>query len=156
MRLVVLSLALLFAACALTAGQPRRSQSAVRDNKSEGHARVTLDVYSGRKNPSWSLSKGQAESLLSIVRGLPDSEPGDFFDGLGYRGFQVSLPHPEKGGRGELTVYRGRVRYDDGGNVKYLADKERRLEELLLKSGGPYLTPGLHKAMEREVQTPCK
>lgn len=156
MRVVVLSLALLFTACALTTGEPRRSQPAVRDNKLEGHARVTLDVFSGRKNPSWSLSKEQAESLLSIVRGLPASEPGDFFDGLGYRGFRVSMPRPGKGGGGELTVYRGRVRYDDGRNVKHLTDKERRLEQLLLKSGSPYLTPGLYKAIEREVQPPGK
>lgn len=152
MRVVVLSLTLLFAACAPTEGQPRRSQPAVRDNKLEGHARATLDVYSGRKNPSWSLSKEQAESLLSVVRELPASEPGDFFDGLGYRGFRVSVPRGGKGGGGELTVYRGRVRYDDGSDVVYLADKERRLEQLLLKSGGPHLTPSLYKAMEREVQ----
>ena len=156
MRMVALSLALLLAACALTTGQPRRSQPAVRDNKSIVHAKVTLDVYSGRKNPTWSLSKEQAESLLLVVRGLPASDPVDFPDGLGYRGFRVSMPRAGKGSRSELTVYRGRVRYDDGRAVEYLADGERRVERLLLESGGPYLTSGLYKAIEREVQPPSK
>jgi hypothetical protein len=124
----------------------------VKNNKADGQAKVTLDIYSGRQNPTWSLTKEQAENLLVIVKGLPASDPCDFFDGLGYRGFKVNLTSPVAGKTSAIMVYRGRVRYDDGRQVKYLTDKDRRIEQLLLKYGSPHLTPGLYKTVEREVR----
>lgn len=154
MKVLVLSLALLSAVCPLTMSQPKRSRSAMRNDQPEGQAKVTLNIFSGKKNPTWSLSKEDVESLLSIVKGLPAADSGDFFDGLGYRGFQVSMSGPATAARSRITVYRGRVRYDDGGNVRYLADKDRQVEQLLLKSGSLHLKPGLYKTVEREVQPP--
>lgn len=156
MKVFVLNLALLLAAGALTMNQPQRSQTAVRNNKVEEQAKVTLNVFSGRRDPTWSLSKEQAESLLSIVKELPACDQRKFFDGLGYRGFQVTMSRPITERRSKVTVYRGRVRYDDGGNVKYLADEDRQIEQLLLKSGSPHLKPGLYKTIERQIRLPGK
>lgn len=51
---------------------------------------ITLDVYSGRPNPSWSLSERDAKRLLDRVAGRALAAP-DASDGvLGYRGFVVT------------------------------------------------------------------
>lgn len=151
MKVVVLTLALLLA-CTLTVSQQKRSHLGGRNNKADGQAKVTLDIFSGRKNPTWSLTEEQTGKLLVIVKGLPATDPCDFFDGLGYRGFQVNVAGPVAGKTSAITVYRGRVRYDDGRQVKYLTDKDRRIEQLLLKYGSPHLTPTLYKTVEREVR----
>ena len=151
MKVVVLNLALLLA-CTLTLSQQKRSHLPVRNNNAAAQAKVTLDIFSGRKNPTWSLTKAQTQSLLVLVKELPAGDPGDFFDGLGYRGFQVTLPGTVKGQRSAIIVYRGRVRYEDGHQVKYLTDKDRQVEQLLLKYGSPHLAPGLYQTVEREVR----
>jgi hypothetical protein len=155
MKVVVLTLALLLA-CTLTMSQRKRSRLDVKNNKVVGHAKVTLDIFSGRKNPTWSLNREQTESLLLIVKGLSVSGPSDFFDGLGYRGFQVTMTGPVYGKKSAINVYRGKVRYEDGDNIRYLTDKDRQIEQLLLKYGSPHLPPGLYKTVGREVRPPAE
>lgn len=151
MKAVLLTLALLLA-CTFTMSQKKRSHLPARNNKAAGQAKVTLDIFSGRPNPTWQLTREQTENLLVIVKKLPDCDPGDLFDGLGYRGFQVVLNGTANGQRSTLTVYRGKVRYEEGRHVRHLADKDRQLEQLLLKYGSPHLAPGLYKTVEREVR----
>lgn len=48
---------------------------------------VELDIFSGRPNPTWRLSPGEAGELLEKLRALgPGSRPRM---GLGYRGFVI-------------------------------------------------------------------
>ena len=54
-------------------------------------ADVELDIFSGRPNPTWTLSDTQTASLLELVAGLPQSEAGAAPDHLGYRGIIVRL-----------------------------------------------------------------
>ena len=56
-------------------------------------ARVELDVFSGRPNPTWQLADVDARRLAELVVGLarvPGSAPQP--PALGYRGFLVALP----------------------------------------------------------------
>ena len=88
---------------------------------------VELDVYSGRPNPNWTLSKSEAQMVSGMIKGLPvvsaDPQPG-----LGYRGFIIS----EIGaGSKKITVGNGFITIaDDGGATLHYRDNtglERRL-----------------------------
>jgi hypothetical protein len=52
---------------------------------------VTLDVFSGRPNPSWKLSGNDLRQLIERLAGkaVPSPETGE--EGLGYRGFIISV-----------------------------------------------------------------
>jgi hypothetical protein len=51
---------------------------------------VTLDVFSGRPNPSWALSTVEAEQLERRLEGLPRRHQPPPPGGLGYRGFTIA------------------------------------------------------------------
>jgi hypothetical protein len=72
---------------------------------------VELDVYSGRPNPTWSLSAQEAEQVASLLANLPSSESAAE-EGLGYRGFILlntrragNLPERLRVSRGVVTLY---------------------------------------------------
>jgi hypothetical protein len=48
---------------------------------------VELDAFSGRPNPTWTLSSAEAEEALRRLRGLPSADAPVPDMGLGYRGF---------------------------------------------------------------------
>ena len=50
---------------------------------------VELDVFSGRPNPSWSLTSAEADALESRLEDLPRSNAPAPAGNLGYRGFIV-------------------------------------------------------------------
>lgn len=55
--------------------------------------KVTLDLFSGRPNPSWILEEAEAQSILKEVnnnRGIV-AEVGSGYQGLGYRGITLEL-----------------------------------------------------------------
>ena len=57
----------------------------------QGDIEIELDIFSGRPNPTWTLSGEAAERLWSLLKGLepaPPEEPPD----LGYRGFLLLAP----------------------------------------------------------------
>jgi hypothetical protein len=65
---------------------------------------VELDIFSGRPNPRWTLSKAESKQLIERVRADPslmlplDAETG----GLGYRGFVISEQEDEHWARAGL------------------------------------------------------
>jgi hypothetical protein len=48
---------------------------------------VELDAFSGRPNPSWTLTSAEAEEVLRRLQGLPSADATVPDMGLGYRGF---------------------------------------------------------------------
>ncbi|MBA3322851.1 MAG: hypothetical protein H0T45_15580 [Pyrinomonadaceae bacterium] len=135
--------------------QTNRSTAPTASNV-ERQVKVTLDVFSGKENPTWLLSEEQADALISVLDALPASVPSSFFDGLGYRGFLVTTTDSESGETSSVTAYKGKIRYSSGEVVKYLTDKGRRVEKLLLESGGARLDPSIHNVVEREIEPPEK
>src|SRR5690242_3486970 len=92
--------------------------------------RVTVDVFSGRPNPSFDLDPDEADGIRQAIGSLPAStagrpEPPD----LGYRGWTI-----EDERLGRVHVY--------GENVGDRADASRSLERLLLASARRHLGPG--------------
>lgn len=113
-------------------------------------ARVTLQVYSGRENPSWDLSEKQISDLLTLVGDLPKAEPFTLPDNLGYRGFQVELTENAAEKTQEIVAYKGRVLYKSAEADKYFTDRERRLEMSLLNSADS-LNEELKKFVRDEI-----
>ena len=114
-------------------------------------AKVTLQVYSGRENPSWNLSEKQISDFLALVGDLPKSEAFTLPDNLGYRGFQVELTENAVEETQEIVVYKGRVLYKSASaEDKYLTDPKRRLETFLLNSADS-LDEELKKYVKDEI-----
>jgi hypothetical protein len=152
-------LGLLLASFLLTCTAVRSAQNVTQTTKTdsgveEQQVRVTLNIFSGRKNPTWLLPKEQADDLASIIKELPTVNLTRSFDGLGYRGFRVTFPSAMLGKPTEITVYKGKVRYSDGCGVKYLADRDRRIERLLLKSSNSHVDAEVYKTVAREIERP--
>lgn len=75
-------------------------------------SRVTLNIFSGRPNPTWLLSESDEHELaerLTNSQKPTDRRPSGIYGGLGYRGFSVTrgLNHPL--GALALTVHEGVV-----------------------------------------------
>jgi hypothetical protein len=141
--------------CAVSRSEPAAPGKAAMTNGAGKKAKVTLDIFSGRENPSWQLSEEQINKLLSTLDALPTSERVRFFDGLGYRGFLVSLTEAASSKEaGSIKAYKGAVLYSAGGVEKFFTDKERRVENLLLESGGSQLGADIRDIVKREIEPP--
>ena len=77
---------------------------------------VELDVFSGRPNPSWSLSPTEEEELVRRLSGLPPTDSVPTSVDLGFRGFRILEP-----GR-ELRVFGGTITIRDNAGTRALAD----------------------------------
>ena len=150
----LLFLASLLMTCAVGPSSPTASRSAAQTNASKKSAEVTLDVFSGRENPSWELSREQLGALASALEALPETEPAAFFDGLGYRGFRVLLTDEATKKTEAVKAWKGLVLYSAGGVEKFLKDKDRRVERLLLESGGGHLKADIRDAVRLEIDPP--
>jgi hypothetical protein len=88
---------------------------------------VELDVFSGRPNPQWTLTKQETARVEELLRDLP-SEPGASKEsGLGFRGFILS------DGKHRITVGGGFVRFEEGADKPDCRDAkglEKYLREL--------------------------
>jgi hypothetical protein len=122
-------------------------------------AKVTLQIFSGRENPSWSLSEKQIGELFALLKDLPKAEkPFDLHDGLGYRGFQVVLTEEEDTAEKtyEIVACKGQILYKTAAGAAAdanFADRNRRLEKFLLKSGDSFLDGKLSASIKAEIES---
>ncbi|HXQ68328.1 MAG TPA: hypothetical protein VN980_17295 [Alphaproteobacteria bacterium] len=107
---------------------------------------VTLDIFSGRPNPRWTLDSAAASSLFKRLAALV-TESGSRLEppGLGYRGLLVES---EDGPRIEtpIRIYRGTVYR----GIARLADPGRALERWLLATGKDAVPSELRDALRAE------
>lgn len=144
-------LAFCFLACAINDKRPALLTAATPVNVKD--AKVTLQIFSGRENPSWSLSEKQIDELLALLNDLPKAKPGDFQDGLGYQGFRVVLTENATKKTREVVVNKGQILYKAAEADAYFTDRDRRLEKFLLKSGDSHLDDKLSKSIEDEIES---
>ena len=96
--------------------------------------RIVVDIFSGRPNPSWLLGEDEAARVVAVVRRhARTSRPSKRPDGLGYRGFAVSLEAGELDPWRELIVYHDTVqaRGESGGTT--LHDSSCAVETTLVR-----------------------
>ena len=107
-------------------------------------ADVELDIFSGRPNPTWTLTDAQTASLLEMVDGLAQTESDARSGNLGYRGMIVRL----RGAKVREIVVHAGVAAVNGGRY---ADADRHVERWLLETGRPFLDASIYDIVEAEM-----
>lgn len=104
---------------------------------------VTLDIFSGRPNPSWTIRPEDKQELTRRLAGLSRARQIPSDRGLGYRGFVITNQTEENGLPTEIRVFEGLVTtkgkagvstfHDTNHLEKWLAEqaREQGLESLL-------------------------
>jgi hypothetical protein len=99
---------------------------------------VTLGIYSGRPDPSWKLTKDEADKLAALVAALPVVQGGPQQGGLGYHGFLIAMTTPD-GSITAVTAYAKAVFPADRGGASRWQDDAGLVERFLLETGKPSL-----------------
>jgi hypothetical protein len=157
MRLALFILiVLLFNACttafrgASIPAVPRVTMTDVSNEKrsNEKPTRVELDIFSGRPNPTWSLSSADTATLAGMIEKLSRAEPAVLFDGLGYRGFIVTSPTPLVGAT-TIVVQRDIVKLSAD---NFRKDFDRTIERWLLMKAKSELPVDVYEFAEKEIE----
>jgi hypothetical protein len=99
---------------------------------------VQLDIYSGRPNPTWTLSPAQTEEIGRMLVGLPRAAGAPPEPGLGYRGFLLTNPERTAGLPAQVRVAAGTITIEHDGTFEYYRDVhglERRLVQQASEHG---------------------
>jgi len=94
--------------------------------------KVTLNIFSGRPNPSWVLTGEDEKQLierLAVLEEVTDKRPSGVYGGLGYRGFTITRPASHPQGRLAVTVHERIVDRPGDFNVLDRSDTESFLVE---------------------------
>lgn len=113
---------------------------------------VTVDVFSGRPNPQWTLTNSQIERIEEVVESLPSIKPFELSSALGYRGFVLELP--ELNGKQDVFIYvgAGMVLYETEQEKQYLQDVDYQFERQLLHWSQLHLEPTLYETIKKEFE----
>lgn len=110
---------------------------------------MELDIFSGRRNPTWELSRDLSAEVQSLIRAaspLSQSNGEVALPGLGYRGFIIH-------GKNPIRVYRGQLMRVGKGTEKRFASVTMQLEKQLLESGKPHLEPSVYKSVAQTIES---
>jgi len=134
-RLGVLLLVLVAAGCGSPAASPSIPVVIGTPGPADPEAtvRVTVGIYSGRADPSWTLTAGEAAALDQALGALPSVVGQPPEGGLGYHGFTIERS------AGTLVAYRGAVAPPGQGRRAYLSDPALTVERLLLETARPHV-----------------
>jgi hypothetical protein len=109
---------------------------------------VTLGIYSGRSDPTWTLTATEAAALEVALARLPGAVGTPPVGGLGYHGFTVERPD------GTLIAFDAAVAPPGDGERAYLADTDRTIERLLLETARTHVGGNELVEVERAISTP--
>jgi hypothetical protein len=112
---------------------------------------VTLDVYSGRPNPTWSLAEGMAIEFLRRLHALDSSKAAPReFENLGYRAVSAEFQDDTKG-TVVIKASRGIVTLDRAGQRVHYLDSGRQFESWLVNTGAAHLTADILRYVTGEI-----
>lgn len=114
---------------------------------------VSLGIYSGRPDPSWTLTDVQVAALVGQLASMPVANGTAPPGGLGYHGFSIVL---QRAGQADQTVvaYRGAVTGPGDAPGTYGADPRRTIESALLETGRSHLTATDISVVEADLAQP--
>lgn len=110
-------------------------------------AQVEVDITSGLPSPTWELTSSEVEELAQILKDLSPEAFTPFFDGLGYRGFVITMTSPNR----RIRVQNGHVLVEQGGIQKTYADTDNQLEKWLLGVSKPHVEPQLYSLLAEAI-----
>jgi hypothetical protein len=148
--ILVIVAATFFIACVFSKAE--KKINVMVPNKNMREAKVTLNIFSGRENPSWKLSEDQIDKLLPLLQDLPKSDKTSFDDGLGYRGFEVVLAGSDDKEVQSIVVYNGKILSKTKEGAEYFNDSNRQLETFILQTGSTYLEPEIYNVVKKEIE----
>jgi hypothetical protein len=118
------------AALALTVSAPPTSATMVQSRDGDIYARVTMLMYSGRRDPVWILTPEQSKLFVAKLKALPRSTAAQNIpEGLGYKGFSVHI-----GVQQDVRVFRNIVLLYDHQMMTAHVDSRQSLEKWLIKT----------------------
>src|SRR5262249_46824314 len=103
--------------------------------------RVQIDMFSGRPNPSWEISAGEASLVRQAYQRLADPGAATRPDRLGYRGLILNGDGVRDLGLTRVLVGGGIVIAEGFQGVRYLSDSDRSFERQLFMTGQSRLDP---------------
>jgi hypothetical protein len=110
---------------------------------------VTLGIYSGRPDPTWTLTSAEAAAVERAIAALPETTGSAPEGSLGYHGFTLVR------GGSTITAYEGTVWEADGTGPQVLRqDPGRSVERLLLDQGRSHLAAAEIAEVERSLAAP--
>ena len=112
---------------------------------------VEFDLFSGRPNPTWLLSKTEMASLQEKLSGLSTVAPFLPPEQLGYRGIRVNLADAESRTRSAILIYHGGIIHWSGNTVSYYEDKGKQLEHWLVEMSKSHIDADLYAVMVTEI-----
>jgi hypothetical protein len=111
---------------------------------------VEIDIFSGKPNPAWVLTKTEADSFVKKLSTMSRTSATKLSGNLGYRGFIVQV---KQGIHTKLIhIQTGIVHISIGAMKIYAKDMDRVLERWLLHTGKPFLKDELFKIVEKEFR----
>ncbi|HEX2906300.1 MAG TPA: hypothetical protein VHO69_05525 [Phototrophicaceae bacterium] len=119
--------------------------------QSDDKAVVLLPIFSGRPDPTWTLSANQTQALQQILKTLPEGEAAAMPDNLGYRGFEVRF---ESGSLRRTMIWGGYIQLETEAGTRWVRDDGRTVEIWLLGTAGNALEADLTATLWAEMMTP--
>ena len=117
---------------------------------------VTLDVFSGRPNPTWLLPDDHHAKLterLNAVQQPTAQKASGVLGGLGYRGFTVRHTPDSPALHSDFHVHEGII--DKGLKETNLISQDRELESWLLTTAGDAIPNEVRAHVEAEIKKPA-
>ncbi len=109
---------------------------------------VTLGIYSGRPDPSWTLTSGEAATLETMLGTLVEVTDTPPVGGLGYHGFTITTPTRT------FVAYRGAIAAPGSGARAMKVDPARSVERFLLETSRSHVTPDEFATAQLAIGSP--
>ncbi|HET7230328.1 MAG TPA: hypothetical protein VFJ16_10015 [Longimicrobium sp.] len=123
------------AACAGAASIVLQPACSFPSTSIDDRAGAYAELYSGRPNPGWRLSRSETATLRQMLEARTPGGPGATPPGLGYRGIVVENLGAVLPGCAQLRAYRGTVTAQCPEGARSLADTNRAVERFLAETG---------------------
>lgn len=115
-------------------------------------ATVEVDLYSGRPNPSWSLTPEEVVQLVQRVDALAPADAVEPPGRLGYRGLRFRL-YAQGREIASAESFDGHLRFQDPAGPRPLADPEGELERWLLGTGQGKIESQVYETLRNEAES---
>ncbi|MGN6821422.1 MAG: hypothetical protein ACTHJ7_01380 [Candidatus Nitrosocosmicus sp.] len=127
----------------------------VIEDTANGIFNATLDVFSGRPNPTWTLTKEQAILFLNNISEIKPTDkniqsyPEKI---LGYRGFIVDQITNTDLTSKRFQIYNGAIKVLSNGSSYFLKDKDSQLEKWLLKTAYDHIDNDTFNFVKEDIE----